>query len=125
VSAATVVAVLVSGAAGALLRHGTVALLAARSRRLPWGVLAVNAAGSLVAGLAMGLAQAGGLDADARLVIVTGFCAGLTTFSTFSVETVQLVLDGRARAAVASVAANVVLGIALAAAGWAAGALLG
>jgi len=55
---------------------------------------------------------------------VTGFAGGLSTFSTFGVETVQLFSEGRWRAASVSVALHVVLGVAAAAAGWFLGLLL-
>lgn len=52
---------------------------------LPWGLLAVNASGSLLAGLV--LVWTGGL---VRTLLLTGFCGALTTFSGFGWETVQL-----------------------------------
>ena len=107
----TVVAVLLAGAAGAVLRY--LASLVLAGRRFPWAVLVVNVAGSLLAG-----AAAAALEGDARLILLTGFCGGLTTFSALSVETVQLVLDGRTRVAALSVAANLVAGIAAAALGY-------
>lgn len=107
-----VAAVLAAGAAGAVLRYAAGRLLPAS----PWPVLVVNVAASLIAGL--------GMHSPAALVVVTGFAGGLSTFSTFSVETVQLFAQGRWRAATASVALNLVLGIAAATAGWAAGFLL-
>lgn len=100
-----VAAVLAAGAAGALTRFGASKLV-----RAPWGVLVVNVAGSAIAGAVTAIATD-----DIRLIVVTGFCGGLTTFSTFTVETVQLVLDGRSRAALLSVALNLVLGVAAAA----------
>lgn len=118
-----VLGVLAAGAVGAVVRY-VAGLAVSRTRsRLPWAVLAVNVAGSFVAGLMIGLAQAGAVSADAELVLVTGFAGGLTTFSTLSVETVQLVTEGRLRSAIASVAANLVLGILAAAGGWLVGLL--
>jgi len=117
-STLVVIAALVAGSLGAVIRYGTARAFAAHPARLPWAVLIVNVAGSLVGGVVLGLAQAGTWSADARLIVLSGFCGGLTTFSTFSVETIQLALDGRMRAAVASVAANLVLGIGAAALGW-------
>lgn len=101
-------AVLLAGAVGAVARY-LVGRLGPRAS-WPWPVLVVNVVGSLVAGLAM--------HTDLALVVVTGFAGGLTTFSTFSVETVQLAMTGRWRAAAASVALNFVLGLAAATAGW-------
>ena len=106
--------VLVAGALGSTLRY-LVGRAGARAS-WPWPVLAVNVAGSLVAGV--------GIHSDLALVAVTGLAGGLTTFSTFSVETVQLASEGRWRAATSSVALNLVLGIAAATAGWFLGLLL-
>ena len=117
-STLVVITALVAGSLGAVIRYGTARAFAAHPSRLPWAVLIVNVVGSLVGGVVLGLAQAGTWSADARLIVLSGFCGGLTTFSTFSVETIQLALDGRMRAAVASVAANLVLGIGAAALGW-------
>jgi len=117
-SALVVVAAIVAGAVGAVIRYGTARAFASHPSRLPWAVLIVNVVGSLIGGIALGLAQAGLWGADARYVVLSGFCGGLTTFSTFSVETIQLALEGRMRVAVASVAANLALGIGAASLGW-------
>ena len=82
--------------------------------RAPWAVLMVNVVGSGIGGAVLGLAQRGEMSGDIRLVILGGLCGGLTTFSTWSVESIQLVLDGKWRVAALSVAANLVLGIAAA-----------
>lgn len=107
-------AVLVAGAIGALLRY-LVTLIA--GERPGWAVLVVNVVGSALAGAVLGLG--GDLEPGIRLLLLTGFAGGLTTFSTFSVETIQLVLDGRTRLAVASVALNIVLGVGAAAVAYA------
>jgi len=101
-------AVIAAGAVGALARY--LVGRAGANAAWPWPVLLVNAVGSLVAGLAM--------HTDLALIVAVGFAGGLTTFSTFSVETVQLVGQGRWRAAAASVALNLTLGLAAATAGW-------
>jgi CrcB protein len=60
---------------------------------LPLGTLAANLLGGFVMGLAMGLfAQFQSLTPEVRLFVTTGFLGGLTTFSTFSAETVTLML---------------------------------
>lgn len=107
-----VLAVAVGGALGAVLRHLASVSVAGRGR-IPWGVLVVNVAGSFIAGLALGLP----LDPTAKLIVLTGFCGGLTTFSTLSVDTLQLILDGKRRAAAASVLLTLALGIAAVLAG--------
>ena len=110
---------LAAGAIGALLRFAASTLLGRPNSRLPWAVLLVNAVGSFVGGVVIGLVQSGAIGTDARLVVLSGFAGGLTTFSTFSVETVQLALSGRWRTAAASVGLNLVIGIALAVVGFA------
>jgi CrcB protein len=123
VSAGVVIAVLVAGAAGALLRYGT-SLAFARSRRrgipashrgFPSAVLLVNVVGSALSGLLLGIAAHSGISSDAFLILVTGLCGGLTTFSTWSVETMQLAFEGRGRLALLNVGLNLVVGGAAAA----------
>ena len=109
-------AVAAGGALGAVLRQLTSVSLAGRGR-LPWGVLVVNVVGSFIAGLAL----AAPLDPTAQLIIVSGLCGGLTTFSTLSVETVQLVIDGKRREAALNVTLTVALGIAAVVFGFALG----
>jgi fluoride exporter len=120
VSALVVAVALLAGALGAVLRYGTSLLFAHRTDRLPWAVLVVNTVGSLVGGVVLGLVTTGAAGPDLQLILMGGFAGGLTTFSTFSVETVQLALAGRWRVAAATVGANLVLGIAAAVAGFAA-----
>jgi CrcB protein len=120
VTPAIVAAVIGAGGVGAVLRYLATLLFPhdASSSRLPFGVLIVNVCGSFVAGLLLGLAVNSNLSAEWQLVLVTGFCGGLTTFSTLSVEAIQLVERGRWRTASASIAANLVLGVGLAALGF-------
>jgi len=78
---------------GALLRWGLGILLNPLLPALPLGTLAANLIGGLVIGVALGVfAQFQSLPPEVRLFVATGFCGGLTTFSTFSAETVTLFL---------------------------------
>lgn len=113
-TAALFVTVVLAGALGAVGRYGASLALVGRSG-FPWAILMVNTVGSAIGGAVLALAAAGSLAADVRLIILTGFCGGLTTFSTFSVETIERVLAHRLREAVLSVAGNLVLGIGAAA----------
>ena len=116
-SAGVVAAVIVAGAVGAVIRYLVSRAFAARTG-FPWAVLVVNAMGAAIGGALLGLAERGALGADLRLVLLTGLCGGLTTFSTLSVETVQLAMSGRARVAVTSVLSNLILGCVVAAAAY-------
>jgi CrcB protein len=84
----------------------------------PYGTLLVNVAGSFLLGLVSGLLDARFIDdPNARLAIATGFLGAETTFSTFAYETVALLRFSDFRDAIRNIMANVVLGIAAAAAG--------
>ncbi len=81
---------------GAWLRWGLALWLNAHAARLPWGTLAANLAGGYLVGLSLGLLVANPQWPDwIRLAVVTGFLGALTTFSTFSAETVGLLQAGR------------------------------
>lgn len=110
-----VVGVLVAGAVGAVLRYALSRAFPVRPGHLPGGILIVNVVGSGLAGAIIGIAERTALDGDLRLVLVTGFCGGLTTFSTWSVETIELLDGGRWRAAILNVVVTLVLGLAAAA----------
>lgn len=114
-----VLAVVLAGVVGAILRF-VVSRAFANRTGFPLAVLLVNVVGSAFGGVVVGLWASAGLSSDWRLILFTGFCGGLTTFSTFTVETVQLVTTGRARVAAVSVAANLVAGIGVAAVAYAA-----
>ena len=113
-----VIAVLAAGAVGAVLRYALSRAFPVRPGHLPGGILIVNVVGSGLAGALIGVAERAALDGDLRLVLVTGFCGGLTTFSTWSVETIELVDGGRWRAAILNVVMTLVLGIAAAVGGY-------
>lgn len=80
-------------AAGAWLRWGLGILLNPVFPTLPLGTFAANMLGGLLMGVAMALfAHFETIPAPVRLLVATGFLGGLTTFSTFSAETVTLLV---------------------------------
>ncbi|QLJ03515.1 MULTISPECIES: fluoride efflux transporter CrcB [unclassified Streptomyces] len=103
----------VAGAAvGAPLRYLTDRAVQSRHDTVfPWGTFTVNVVGSLVLGLVTGAVVAGGMSSDAQLLIGTGLCGALTTYSTFSYETLRLAEDGARFLAAANVVASVVAGL--------------
>ncbi|MDO9590938.1 MAG: CrcB family protein [Microcella sp.] len=117
-------AVAVGGALGAVLRQLTSVSLAGRGR-IPWGVLVVNVVGSFIAGVALAAPLGDVYTSTAQLIIVSGLCGGITTFSTLAVETIQLALEGKHRAAATSVALNLALGVPAALLGLSSGLLFG
>jgi CrcB protein len=114
---AAITAVLVGGGA-AVLRYLVSVAFAGRGT-LPWAVLTVNVVGSAVGGAVLGASQSGAASPDVRLILLGGLAGGLTTFSTWSVETIELVHRGHWRTALASVALNLGAGTAVATAAWA------
>ncbi|NUO88051.1 MAG: fluoride efflux transporter CrcB [Cupriavidus sp.] len=89
------VAVGVGAAAGAWLRWGFAVLWNAIHPALPYGTLAANLLGGYLIGLAVGFFDThAGLPPEWRLLAITGFLGGLTTFSTFSSEVVANLIAG-------------------------------
>lgn len=87
------VAVGTGAAFGAWLRWGLGLWLNPLFPTLPLGTLAANLGGGYIIGLAMAFfAQQPGLSPEWRLLVITGFLGGLTTFSTFSAEVFTLLL---------------------------------
>jgi len=109
---ALVTVTLAAGGAATVLRYLVSRALAGTSRadNFPWAVLIVNALGSVAGGVALGLAQSSGLSDEVQLILLTGVCGGLTTFSTFSVETIQLITHGRLGTATLNIGSNLVVG---------------
>ncbi|WP_225833513.1 fluoride efflux transporter CrcB [Streptomyces sp. NK08204] len=103
---------------GAPLRYLTDRAVQARHDSLfPWGTFVVNATGCLVLGLLTGAASAGAADPRLQLLLGTGLCGALTTYSTFSYETLRLTEAGSGLYAAVNVVASVGAGLAAAFAG--------
>jgi fluoride exporter len=103
----SVLAVCVGASAGALLRWWLGLALNGLFPAIPPGTLAANLVGGYLVGLAIAFfATFGALSPEWRLLVITGFCGGLTTFSTFSAEIVALLQQGRALWAVGAAAAH-------------------
>jgi len=112
--------VALAGALGALARYGVHGLVQSRTAsRFPYGTVVVNLTGAFALGLLVGLVTYQGLDPDVRTVVGTGFIGAYTTFSSFSYDTVGLVESGEYRAALTNAVGSVVVGLAVATAGFA------
>ena len=104
----TVLLVALGAAIGAPLRYLTDRAIQARHDSVfPWGTLTVNVVGSLLLGLLTGLPAGPAVAA----LVGTGFCGALTTYSTFSYETLRLIQDGARFYAAANVVASIVAGL--------------
>ena len=104
-------AIAAGGALGALLRYGLTNLMALLlGRSFPWGTLLVNVLGSLAVGLVyVWMVERAPLSDALRLGLITGLLGALTTFSTFSLDTLGLIHDGRYVAAGVNIVLNVVV----------------
>jgi fluoride exporter len=103
----TIAAVSVGASLGALLRWWLGATLNPHFPTIPPGTVAANLIGGYVIGVAVaGFATYPAMSPEWRLFLITGFCGGLTTFSTFSAEVVTLMQQGRAAWALAAAATH-------------------
>jgi len=111
--------VALGGSLGAVARLGVIRW-AERSLRyvFPFATFVVNATGSFMAGFLFPLFAMAGLPDGARLFLATGFLGAYTTFSAFSIETVNLFRAERWGEGFLNLGANVAIGLAAAAAGW-------
>jgi CrcB protein len=103
----SLVAVAVGGVVGCLLRWCLALLLNRYFPTIPPGTLAANLIGCYVIGMALAFFAAyPAIAPEWRLLLTTGFCGGLTTFSTFSAEIVTLMQSGRFAWAMTGIAAH-------------------
>lgn len=104
--AAILLAVALGGAGGAVLRFLLSQWLNSADRSLPWGTLVANLSGAFLAGLLLAWLETRSWTPAMRYCIQVGFLGALTTYSTFSVETVSLLQRGKLGLALLHVALN-------------------
>lgn len=81
------------GAIGTILRYLVQGFLQPQSTVFPWGTFAVNAIGSFVIGFLWAFFDQGFISSNMRLFLFIGLLGGFTTFSSFSLETMNLIRD--------------------------------
>jgi CrcB protein len=107
--------VMCGGSLGAASRYG-ISLLSAKAwgTQFPWGTLMVNLVGCFLIGLLFALAdRVRLLTPDMRLLLITGYLGALTTFSTFSLETVNAGRAGLTLEPLVNILVNTIGGLAL------------
>jgi CrcB protein len=114
--------VALGGALGSMSRYAvTLATARAWGPEFPWGTILINVVGSFIIAFfgtltaPEGLAPAG---QGARIFVMVGFCGGFTTFSSFSLQTLELAQSGRWLGVMANVLLSVLICFAAAAAGY-------
>ena len=116
----TCLIVALGGALGTLARYLISRLALPISHNWPWGTFLINVLGSLIIGFFGTLTLAHGrhpVSEDMRLFVMVGFCGGFTTFSTFSLQTLDLIRNGAIVRAGLNIAASVAVCIAAVAVG--------
>jgi len=105
--------VLLGGGIGSVTRYIVTLLISSRFGSIfPFGTLCVNLIGCFIMGFFMIFtSERVHLAAGIRLLITVGFLGGLTTFSSFSYETIQLLREGNTISAFLNISANLILGL--------------
>lgn len=95
-----ILCIAIGGSLGAVARYLVSVFVNLRTAHagipLPYGTLFVNATGSFAIGFLFALFDRANLPGELRLFLITGFLGGYTTFSSYSLETVSLALEGKA-----------------------------
>jgi fluoride exporter len=119
------IAVAVGGAVGSVARFWLTGVMTALTGpRFPWGTLLINVLGSFIIGLVAGVTlvpERIALHPDLRIFLMTGICGGFTTFSAFSLQTLELMQTGDLIPAMAYAVGSVVLCVVGTYGGWAMG----
>ncbi|NWK72874.1 fluoride efflux transporter CrcB [Acinetobacter sp. SwsAc6] len=111
--------VALGGAIGASLRYGTGLWLYKPSGLFPWSTWVINLLGCFIAGIFFALTQKYPvLQQETRLFVMVGILGGFTTFSSFGLETFQLLKQAQTSIALLYVGSSVVLGVVLLALGF-------
>jgi CrcB protein len=103
--------VFLGGGLGSIARYGIGDLLKSQSLVFPWGTLLANAVSCIILGYLLAYNLKTPLSPSYRLLLMTGFCGGFSTFSTFSSETYLLLQDGKYNLALAYVAGSLIVGL--------------
>ena len=104
--------VMAGGAIGTLMRYLVSVLALPISGQLPWGTIIINITGSLLIGFFGTLTLASGrfpVSEPVRLFVMIGICGGYTTFSSFSLQTLDLIRAGGASRAAVNIGLSVAL----------------
>lgn len=103
--------IFLGGGLGSMFRYGIAHLLDGQGHRplFPLATLLANAASCMILGLLVGLSLRGQVSDQYKFFLMTGFCGGFSTFSTFSNETFSLLEAGHAGLALLNVAGSVLL----------------
>jgi CrcB protein len=108
-----IIIVAIGGAAGSVLRYlATIISAKFYNNNFPFATFIVNIVGCLLIGILIGIFErTGSVNENIRLLLITGFCGGFTTFSAFSSENISLMQNGNTLLAVTYIVLSVTLGL--------------
>jgi CrcB protein len=86
--------VFIGGGLGSICRYGIARLLTLQGYIFPWATVAANALSCILLGCLVSLSLKNAIEQPYKIMLMTGFCGGFSTFSTFTNETYQLFLAG-------------------------------
>lgn len=122
VNGTTWLAVAAGGALGSVARFWLAAAMTALTGpRFPWGTLLINILGSFIIGLVAALTLAPArlpMPPDMRVFLMVGVCGGFTTFSAFSLQTLELLQSGEILSALGYIVGSVLFCLAAVWFGW-------
>ena len=101
------------GGVGSILRYLT-SLLSHRSfgDKFPFGTIIVNIVGCLIVGILIGLlSKINPADTNMKILLITGFCGGFTTFSALSAESFAMIESGNILTAILYIAGSIIIGL--------------
>ena len=101
--------VFIGGGLGAICRYAISKFFGLSANGFPVGTFIANVISCIILGMLMGWLFKKGMDQKMQLLLMTGFCGGFSTFSTFSAETFQLIENGNTGLALLYIVTSVVV----------------
>ncbi len=101
--------VFLGGGLGSICRYGIARFLQAQVWDYPLATFIANALACVILGALMGLSLKGDLTQSTKFLLMTGFCGGFSTFSTFSAETFELLQAGNYVYALANIGLSILV----------------
>ena len=101
--------VFIGGGLGSISRYGITRLLFSYKLNFPMATFLANVLSCIILGVLLGYILKNGMPENQKLLLLTGFCGGFSTFSTFSAETFQLMQNGMPALALLYIALSVLV----------------